>query len=126
MARKLDAGFDGRYLMSSVLMRSTMKSEPATPPIRGNSCGVPDSTAATCMFGGSADGRGADAASVECAAFATGLAAVAAPATATPARNLRRLTSGRGSCRAESFRLMGFSLKLSCAALRQDGANESG
>src|SRR5271166_6017393 len=39
-ARKLEAGFDGRYLMSSVLMTSTMKSEPATPPMRGNSFGV--------------------------------------------------------------------------------------
>ena len=34
MARKLEAQFDGQYLMSSVLMTSTMKSEPGTPPIR--------------------------------------------------------------------------------------------
>src|ERR1700738_5312065 len=98
MARKLEAGFDGRYLMSSVLMTSTMKSEPGTPPIRGNSFGVPVSAAATCIEGGSADARGAGAsldALASVAPFATGgVTAVAAPATATPAKNLRRLTSG--------------------------------
>jgi hypothetical protein len=77
--------------------------------MRGNSFGVPVSAAATCIEGGSADGRGAGAAlgdAVEVAALATGgVAAVAAPATATPARNLRRLTSGRWS-----FRFMDFSL----------------
>src|SRR2546422_6802207 len=104
MARKLEAQFDGQYLMSSVLMTSTMKSEPGTPPMRDavNSFGVWVSAAATCMLGGSAEGtRVAGAASVEVAEvapFATGgVTAVAAPATATPARNLRRLTSGRGS-----------------------------
>src|SRR5882757_7661550 len=64
MARKLEAGFAGRYLMSSVLITSTMKSEPATPPIRGNSFGVPVSAAATCIEGGSAEGRGAGPRSV--------------------------------------------------------------
>src|SRR5262245_53728857 len=108
MARKLEAGFEGRYLMSSVLITSTMKSEPGTPPIRGSSFGVPVSAAATCMLGGSAEGRRAGSASAEVAGvapFATGATVVAAPATATPARNLRRFTSGR-----ESFRLMDFSL----------------
>src|SRR5882757_10720609 len=109
MARKLEAGFAGRYLMSSVLMTSTMKSEPATPPIRGNSFGMPVSAAATCIDGGSAEGRGAGAALgvvASVAAFAAGdVTAVAAPATATPARNLRRLTSGR-----RWSRFMGFSL----------------
>jgi hypothetical protein len=60
------------------------------------------------MEGGSAEGRRAGRASVEAAGvapFATGAIVVAAPATATPARNLRRFTSGR-----ESFRLMDFSL----------------
>src|SRR5882762_11819773 len=99
MARKLEAGFAGRYLMSSVLMTSTMKSEPATPPIRASSFGVPVSAAATFMVGASAEGSRAGAASdgvADVAAFATGgVTAVAAPATATPARNLRRLTSGR-------------------------------
>src|SRR6478609_8372760 len=86
MARKLEAQFEGQYLMSSVLITSTMKSEPATPPIRGNSFGVAVSAAATCIWGGSA---------------------VAAPATATPARNLRRFTSGRGSFRAMELSLDG-------------------
>src|SRR5258708_441786 len=110
MARKLDAQFDGQYLMSSVLITSTMKSEPATPPMRGNSFGVPVSAAATCQVGGSADGArgGGEALGVAVvAASATGGATpVAAPATATPAKNLRRLTSGRGSLRAESFAIM--------------------
>src|SRR5215510_7385264 len=104
MARKLEAQFDGQYLMSSVLMTSIMKSEPGTPPMRdwANSFGVWVSAAATCMLGGSADGtRGAGAAlgEVACvAALATGgVTAVAAPATVTPARNFRRLTSRRGS-----------------------------
>src|SRR5436305_10668127 len=108
MARKLEAGFDGRYLMSRVLITSTMKSEPGTPPIRGSSFGVPVSAAATCIVGGSAEGRRTGAASVDVvgvAPLATGATVVAAPATATPARNLRRLTSG-----CESFRLMDFSL----------------
>src|SRR5262245_28961827 len=112
MARKLEAGFDGRYLMSSVLMTSTMKSEPATPPMRGNSFGVPVSAAATCIEGGSAEGRGAAAAAggVACVApFAAGAEAApaAAPVTATPARNLRRLTCGR-----RSLRFMGISLSI--------------
>jgi hypothetical protein len=87
-------------------MTSTMKSEPATPPIRApvNSFGVPVSAAATCIDGGSADGNRAGGAVVadvaEVAASATGgVTVVAAPATATPARNLRRLTSGCGFLR---------------------------
>src|SRR2546421_12673628 len=95
-----------------------MKSEPGTPPIRGSSFGVPVSAAATCMVGGSAEGRRAGAAAVDVAGvapFATGATVVAAPATATPARNLRRLTSGR-----ESFRLMDFSLDR-CAPPPQTG-----
>src|SRR5712692_8637238 len=98
MARKLEAGFDGRYLISSFLMTSTMKSEPGTPLTRDNSFGVAVSAAATCMVGGSADGRRGTAA-LETEACVAAVAAgdatvVAAPATATPARNLRRLTSG--------------------------------
>jgi hypothetical protein len=102
-------------------MTSTMKSEPATPPIRGKSFGVPVSAAATCIDGGSADGRGAGAAldDVVAPCAAGGLTAVAAPATATPAKNLRRLTSERGSFRAGSFRFMEFS--LDCLARHQSG-----
>src|SRR6266516_2327404 len=107
MARKLEAQFDGTYLISSVLMTSTMKSEPGTPPMRGSSFGVAVSATATCMVGGSAEGRrgGAlvGALAVVAALAAGGVTAVAAPATATPARNLRRLTSGRGCFRAMEF-----------------------
>ena len=76
------------------------------PPIRGNSFGVPVSAAATCMVGGSAEGRrGAlmDASVVAAAFAAGGASAVVAPATAAPAKNLRRLTSGRGCFRAMGF-----------------------
>src|SRR5258708_38863585 len=97
MARKLEAGFDGRYLISRVLMTSTMKSEPGTPPIRGSSFGGAVSAIATCMVGGSADGRRGAVmdASVAAAAFAAGGGSpVCAPATTGPARQLRRLHSG--------------------------------
>src|SRR5271165_82965 len=105
--RKLDAGFAGRYLISSVLMTSTMKSDPGTPLIRDNSFGVAVSATATCMVGGSADGR-RGALALDCVACVAARAAgngtvVAAPATATPARNPRRLTSGRASFRARSL-----------------------
>src|SRR5260221_10481667 len=103
MARKLEAGFDGRYLISRVLMTSTMKSEPGTPPIRGSSFGVAVSAIATCMVGGSADGRRGALmdASVAAAAFAAGGASgVFTPASAAPARNLRRATPGPGWFRA--------------------------
>src|SRR5262245_2353525 len=97
MARKLEAQFDGAYLMSSVLMTSTMKSEPGRPPIRAVSFpGVPVSVAIVWNVGGSAEGsRGATLVGAACAPFGGTVVAVAAPATATPARNLRRLTSGR-------------------------------
>src|SRR5260370_37882577 len=103
MAPQLEAGFDGRYLISRVLMTAAMKSEPGTPPIRGSSFGVAVSAIATCMVGGSADGRRGAVmdASVAAAAFAAGGAsAVVAPATAAPARDFRRLPSGRGWFRA--------------------------
>src|SRR2546430_12068283 len=92
MARKLEAGFDGRYLISRVLMTSTMKSEPGTPPIRGSSFGVSVSAIATCMVGGSADGRRGAAmdASVVAAAFpAGGGRAAGCPPTAAPSPQLR-------------------------------------
>src|SRR5262249_27491761 len=115
MPRKLEAGFAGRYLMSRVLMTSTMKSEPGAPPIRDadNSFGVPLSAAATCTEGGSAEGRRGGALAVVAARAAGGPIAVAAPATATPVRNLRRLTSARGRFRAMQFP----PYLLSCAAI---------
>src|SRR5262249_44435170 len=99
----LEGWFDGSYLISSVLMTSTMKSEPGTPPMRGSSFGVAVSATATCMVGGSAEGRRGGAfvgALAVVAAIAAGATAVAAPVTAAAARNLRRLTSGRGYFRA--------------------------
>src|SRR5215510_8730650 len=79
--------------MSSVLMTSTMKSEPAGPLARGTAGGTPVSAAATAADGGNAEGRGAPVADVaEVAALA--IPGAAAPATATPARNFRRLTFG--------------------------------
>src|SRR5262245_13002370 len=96
--------------MSSVLITSTMKSEPSRPCAAGSAFGVPVSAATVCALGGSADGSRAEAApTVGVAPFATGgVAAVAAPATATPARNLRRFTSGRGSFRAMEFLPLNF------------------
>src|SRR5690348_14490939 len=94
--RKLEAGLQGRYSMSSVLITSTMKSDPAFPAACGNSLGVSVSAAATTAEGRTAEGRAALAAASPsgCAAGEAALAsggetAVAAPATATPARNLR-------------------------------------
>src|SRR5262245_49808191 len=106
--RKLEAQFDGRYLMSSVLMTSTMKSEPATPPMRLRSfCGVLVSAAMVDAVGGSADGTRAVAApDVAAALAACGVTAPAAPATATPFRNLRRSTFGLVSFADESLRCM--------------------
>src|SRR5712691_11736652 len=91
MARKLEAQFDGQYLMSSVLMTSTMKSEPGTPGTRASSRGVPVSAAATFIDGRRADGaRGAG----------VDVSAVAAPAATTPLRNPRRSTCGPEVLRA--------------------------
>src|SRR5712691_1016535 len=106
--------------MFSVLMTSTMKSDPSGACARGSAGGVAVSTAATCADGRCADGIArpgpvSDVAVV--AALATsgdGETAVAAPATATPARNLRRFTWGRGS-----FRAMGFSLDYHRGSCRQ-------
>src|SRR2546430_5817263 len=100
--RKLEAGLDGRYSISRVLMTSTMKSDPSDPCARGSSFGIVDSAAATAAEGGSTDGRGADAPTDDVAAAVPfgGVTALAAPATATPARNLRRFTLGCVSSRA--------------------------
>src|ERR1700691_1290479 len=96
MPRTLDAGLAGRYLMSSVLMTSTMRSEPGLPSLLAGISGAPVSAAATCALGGSADGRrgsGCTAAGVAAAA-ATGGTVPAAAATAAAARNFRRLRFG--------------------------------
>jgi hypothetical protein len=82
-----------------------MKSEPGTPPMRelDSSFGVPLSAAAICIVGGSAEGRRGAALVDAVGAACAGDTAVAAPATATPVRNLRRLTSGCGRLRAMGF-----------------------
>ena len=106
MPRKLEAQLAGRYLMSSVLMTSTMKSEPATPPIAvESSCGVPVSAAMVCAFGGSADAAvrsGAGGAGCVCDDDST---AVAVAATAVPVKNLRRLSFGPNFCPPSSVSL---------------------
>src|SRR5258707_1137528 len=76
--------------MPSVLMTSTMKSEPGTPLMRElspASFGVAVSAAATCIEGGGALGAST---SVVDWAPARGATAVAAPAATTLVRNLRR------------------------------------
>src|SRR5437868_14859746 len=75
--------------MLSVLMTSTMKSEPAVPLMRFSaiSPGFCVSSAATCVVGGSADGFGFSSASL---CPMAGAATVAAPVASTPVRNLRR------------------------------------
>src|ERR1700740_3302844 len=90
MPRELDAGLAGRYLMSSVLITSTMKSEPGVPLSRDGSGAAPVSAAATWALGGTADG-GLCCGSAPVAAWA-GLTAPLAPATAAAVRNLRRLS----------------------------------
>src|SRR4030081_2070534 len=92
------------YSMPVERITSTMKSEPARPPSGEASLGTSVSMAICCAVGRSADGTLA-APMGGAAAWASGgeTTVVAAPATATPARNFRRLTSGRVSFRAIWF-----------------------
>src|SRR5712691_13024815 len=92
--------------MSSDLITSTMKSELARPATGFISFTTPASAAIWRAVGRAADGmRPAPTGGV--AALAPLFDAVtAAPATATPAKNFRRLTSGR-----KSFRAIATSLK---------------
>src|ERR1019366_2588967 len=93
------------YSMPVERITSTMKSEPARPPSGDASFGTSVSIAICCAVGRSTEGILA-AATGGVAALATSggeATVVAAPATATPARNFRRLTSGRGLFRAISF-----------------------
>src|SRR6266850_1497217 len=92
MARLLEAQFAGRYLMSSVLITSTMKSDPGVPLTRASSRGVPVSASAALPEGGSAEG--ALGACATRSAERAGAIAVAAPAATTPVRNLRRSAFG--------------------------------
>src|ERR1700680_720667 len=88
--------------MPSDLMTSTMKSEPARPPSGESTFGSSVSAAICCAVGRSTDGILAAATGGGAALAASGVDAtvVAAPAPATPARNFRRLTSGREFFRA--------------------------
>src|SRR5258706_2116043 len=86
--------------MSSVLITSTMKSDPGMPLTRASSRGVPVSASAALPDGGSAEGAlGALGACATRAAERTGAIALAAPAATTPVRNLRRSALGPGSLR---------------------------
>src|SRR5258708_4539726 len=97
MPRKLEAGLAKMYSMPVERITSTMKSEPARPPNGDASFGISVSIAICCAVGRNTDGIFA-ASTGGAAALATSgdeATVVAAPATATPARNFRRLTSGR-------------------------------
>src|SRR6266478_323982 len=90
--------------MPSVLITSTMKSDPGVPLTRASSRGVPVSASAALPEGGSAEGAlgvlGACATrSADRAGALIADAAVAAPAATTPVRNLRRSAFGPGSLR---------------------------
>ena len=86
-----------------------MKSEPATPPMRDKSFGVPVSAAATRMLGGRAEGgRGAEEGESCVVARAASGTVLAVPATATLARNLRRFTPSCAGRLGEGQIFMGF------------------
>src|SRR6266851_1374670 len=86
--------------MSSVLITSTMKSDPGMPLTRASSRGVPVSASAALPEGGSAEGAlGALGACATRSAERAGAIAVAAPAATTPVRNLRRSAFGPVSLR---------------------------
>src|SRR5947209_20056247 len=86
--------------MPVALITSTMKSEPARPPSGDASFGASVSAAICCAVGGRTVGNLAVAVGGVAAPAWPLVAVTAAPVTATPARNLRRLTSVRGSFRA--------------------------
>src|SRR5262245_40540459 len=88
-------------------MTSTMKSELGLPTRCGISFGTLVSAAICCTEGCTAEGsRLTSAAVVPGVAALAAVADAVAPATATPARNFRRLTSGRGSFLAIRFLLL--------------------
>src|SRR4051794_18865119 len=99
--------------MPVALMTSTMKSEPARPPSGDISLGTSVSAAICCADGGRTVGNFALAVGGVAALPLVLEAVTAAPVTATPARNFRRLTSEGGSFRAIS------SLPIGHAALGQ-------
>src|SRR5712692_11842090 len=87
--------------MSSVLITSTIKSDPGMPFTRASSRGVPVSASAALPEGGSAEGAlGTLGACATRSAERAGAIALAAPAATTPVRNLRRSAFGPVSLRA--------------------------
>src|SRR5262245_33372770 len=104
MPRKLDAQFDGTYLICSVLMTSTMKSEPATPLMReGSPLSIVDplSAARPAALGGTAEGFCTGASGAAARAARTGAATAVAT---TPVRNLRRsLRAMTSSCSLQDY-----------------------
>src|SRR5215472_3315573 len=77
-------------------MTSSIKSELGIPPDCTDTCGVPVSAAAIAAVGRSAEGRGAAGIiGAEALALSIGNCALAAPVSATPARNLRRFNRAR-------------------------------
>src|SRR6266496_2986039 len=89
--------------MASVLMTSTMKSDPGMPLTRASSRGVPVSASAALPEGGSAEGARGGLACATTSAERAGVIAVAAPAATTPVRNLRRSAFGPVSLRGIVF-----------------------
>src|SRR2546427_1530004 len=105
MPRQEEAGLLNTKSISSDLSTSTMKSEPGRPGrVPGATCTrwVANSACAAAVDGRVAAGL---AASTAAAAFPSPVTdtAVAAPVIATPARNLRRLTSVGAFLRATTF-----------------------
>src|SRR6185437_2346585 len=100
--------------MSSDLITSTMKSEPGRlcSVEYGAISGTSVSAAATCSFGGSAEGTRGGACTAVLGAASAGLTALPAPATAAAARNLRRSSFG-----VESFLLLESLMVVSLAVL---------
>src|SRR5437764_14415658 len=91
--------------MPVALITSTMKSDPARPPSGDITFGISVSAAICRAVGGMTAGNLAVAVG-GVAALALLEEVTAAPVTATPARNLRRLTSECGSFRAISISLI--------------------
>src|SRR5882757_9338262 len=92
MPRQEEAGFENTYSMSSERSTSTMKSDPAGPPsVPGLAVTVPAISASAAAEEGRLTKAADGAASAARAPLTPGIA-LAAPATAAPARNLRRST----------------------------------
>src|SRR5258706_5147088 len=92
MARKLEAQLAGRYLMSSVLMTSTMKSDPGMPGTRPSSRGVLVSASTVFAEGGRAEGARGPFCAAEWAAWHARATPVPRPAPTIESAELLRRT----------------------------------